>query len=97
MQPEPLRDQDLGDPATDVLNELPEKYRPYFLAEYGEAIKHPDSSIRPQKVAELLRHWHLRALMYNQPGYEERLAAAKAGDWGDSVSLEEAIARLPQR
>lgn len=84
------------DDPSEILRVLPAKYAGYFCAEYAEALDRARDPAQFGALRALLHHWRLRALTYNQPGYEERAAAAReaarTGDWGDTVSLDDLIA-----
>lgn len=79
------------DPA-EILRVLPEEHHARFRAEYAEAVK---KALRPEEFAALtalLRFWRLRAIAYSDPGFADRLAAARNGDFTDSVPLEQLLA-----
>lgn len=82
------------DPAQ-ILDVLPAEYHAAFLAEYVQAL---ESARRPEHYRELttlLRFWRLRAVAYADPGYTERLAAAKSGDSSGDVPLEQLVSGWP--
>lgn len=93
----PLPNPDPDDPA-EILRVLPDRYAQYFCAEYAEALELARDPAQFPALRALLHHWRLRALMYSQPGYEQRSAtareAARTGDWGDVVPLDDVIAGL---
>lgn len=80
-----------------ILARLPERYRSTFLAEYQAAAEAAAHEVwRYKQLQELLQTWHLRATAYNRPGFEQRRADAAAGR-GEYVSLDQVLARRPQR
>lgn len=82
------------DPA-EILHVLPPEYRAAFLAEYSEALEEARRPEQFRELTALLRFWRLRAVAYSDPGYAERLAAAKAGDTTGDVPLEHLVPRRP--
>lgn len=96
----PLPDPNPEDPA-EILRALPADHIDTFLAEYAEAL---DLARDPEKYPALramLHLWRLHAFATQQPGYAEREAAAReaarTGDWGDCIPLEDAIAAHQRR
>lgn len=76
MAAHPSPTQDPDDP-TEILRVLPDRYHDEFLAEYTAAV---DTARRPQhyrELRQLLWLWRLRAVAYADPGYDDRMAAAR--------------------
>ena len=86
----------------DILNRLPERHRDHFLADYHSATANAaHGTWRAQEVHDLLRLWHLRAVSYADPMYEQalretelRINLVPAEDvipgWADMVAAHEA-------
>jgi hypothetical protein len=86
---QPVDDYDQDDPV-EILAVLPARYHEQFLAEYDEAVA---SARRPEQyrhLHQLLRLWRLRAVAYSDPGFDERLAAARAGS-GERTRIEQVV------
>lgn len=95
MTAQPVQEPDPHDPA-EILNALPEAHRGMFLAEYTEALQLARDPEQYPALRAMLHLWRLHAFATQQPGYAEREAAAReaarTGNWGDSVPLEDVIA-----
>jgi hypothetical protein len=85
------------DDPTEILRILPARYHAQFRAEYATVVEQARVPEGYRALVELLRLWRLRAAAYSDPGYEKRLAAARAGSQPDEVPAEQLIAGWPQR
>jgi len=92
---QPLLSEPGPDDPDEILGVLPTEYHASFLAEYTAAV---ESARRPEQyraLTALLRLWRLRAVAYADPGYADRLAAARAGDTAGDVPLEQLVPGWP--
>jgi hypothetical protein len=91
--------QPVHDPRFDpqaMLQALPERWRPVFLARYREAweaAQEPGEYYRPP---ELLNLWWQNSIAFADPSYEQRAQEAARGV-GELVSLEEAVPDWEER
>lgn len=97
MTAEPVHGEPGRDDPVDILRILPEEYREQFRAEYAAAIDHAQDPADYHALANMLRLWRLRAAAYTDPGYGERLAAARTGDTTTELSAEQVIAGWPRQ
>jgi Family of unknown function (DUF6247) len=75
---QPVYDQDPDDPV-EILRALPEQHHSQFRAEYAAAVEMARRPEQFRQLHELLRLWRLRAVAYSEPGYDQRLEAAREG------------------
>jgi hypothetical protein len=75
---EQARQVDVHDP-DDIVSRLPEKYREPFLHEYRAALDAAHDTWRYRELRRVLNLWHLRALMYADPGHEQARREAAQG------------------
>jgi Family of unknown function (DUF6247) len=94
MTAQPIQERDPSDPV-EIARILPEKYHKLFFAEYTAAVDNARRPERYRQLHDLLRLWRLRAVAYSDPGYEDRLAVARAGHADDFVLAEQAIPGWP--
>ncbi|MBG0819061.1 DUF6247 family protein [Planomonospora sp. ID82291] len=87
-------EQTAGYDPDDILRRLDERHRPAFLADYREAmVAAAHETWRYRQLQDVLKNWHLRALLYARPGFEQHAAEAAAGI--NTVPAEEAVPGWP--
>jgi hypothetical protein len=64
------------DPA-EILRALPEQWHEQFLSEYHSALEAAHEVWRFQQLREVLHLWHLRAVAYSNPAFEEAAQAVR--------------------
>ncbi len=100
MTAKPLPDPDPEDPA-EILSALPPDHREMFLAEYTQALELARNPAQYRALRAMLHLWRLHAFATAQPGYAETQAwareAARTGDWGECIPLEDVIAARQRR
>ncbi|MFC0862414.1 DUF6247 family protein [Sphaerimonospora cavernae] len=79
MTAQPVEYHDPGHDPDDIVSRLPEQYRSQFLAEYREALSAAAEPWRYRQLQKVLHLWHLRALMYADPGHEQAKHEAAQG------------------
>jgi hypothetical protein len=89
---EPLPGEPGHDDPVEILRALPQEYREPFLAEYAAAVDHAQDPAGYHALAEMLRLWRLRVAAYTDPGYGDRLNAARIGDTTTELPAEQVIA-----
>lgn len=87
-QPGPVPDPD--DPA-EILRVLPAEHHDQFLVEYTAAVENARRPEQYRELQQLLRLWRLRAVAYADPGYADRMAAARGARADDCVPAEQVI------
>ncbi|HEY3002643.1 MAG TPA: DUF6247 family protein [Kribbellaceae bacterium] len=80
------------DEAEAILDALPERWRAQFLEEYRQALDAAHEVWRFHQIRDVLRVWHLRAVAYSRPGFEQAARTARDGRPEDFVSFDEAVA-----
>jgi hypothetical protein len=95
MTAQPISDGPGPDDPAQILRSLPAEYHAAFLSEYKQALQNARRPEQYRELTALLRFWRLRALAYSDPGYPERLAAAKAGETVGDVPLEQLVPGWP--
>ena len=66
------------DPQT-ILQALPEKWRPVFLAQHREAWEAAREPGEHHRLPELLSLWRLNSIAFADPSYEQRAQEAARG------------------
>ncbi|WP_169949772.1 DUF6247 family protein [Microbispora sp. H11081] len=94
MSAQPVHDPRF-DPQT-ILQALPERWRPVFLARYQEAWEAAREPGEYHRLPELLDLWWLNSIAFADPSYEERAQEA-ASEAGEFVSLQEAVPDWEER
>jgi len=84
---EPISQHDPDDPV-EILRVLPERYHEQFRTEYAAAAQRAQRVEGYHELHQLLQLWRLRAATYAAPGYQDGLAAARAGDPRTSMPIE---------
>lgn len=101
MSAQPVEPHTGGHDPDDILGRLPEQHRAQFLAEYRDALSAAAEPWRYRQLQQVLHLWHLRALMYANPGHDrakreaaEGINCAPAADvvpgWADLVAAHDA-------
>lgn len=88
-------DPNPDDPA-EILRVLPSRYHEQFRAEYAAAVERARAPEGYRDLTDLLRLWRLRARAYSDPGYPDRLAAARAGGTSEDIPARELIPGWPK-
>jgi hypothetical protein len=91
----PADDFDPDDPV-EILRVLPSRYHGQFLEEYHAAVAVARRPEQYRHLHHVLRLWRLRAVAYSDPGYETRLAEARAGS-GDLTPIEDVVPDWAER
>lgn len=95
MTTQPFADPDPEDPA-EILRALRPAFHERFLSDYRDAVEQAREPGNYRELRKFLHFWRLYAFASAQPGFDERMAAAResarTGDWGEWVPLEDVIA-----
>lgn len=96
MTAQPVHGESADDPV-EILRVLPREHHEQFRGEYAAAVEQARDPAGYRSLAQLLRVWQLRATAYDEPGYRDRLDAARSGDATFDVPAEQVIAGWPRR
>lgn len=90
MSAQPVHEEpDPRDPQA-IHDRLPERFRAGFLAEYHTAVEAAHTFAGYRELQNMLHVWHLRAITYSDPGYDEVLAEVREGR-GEYFTLEQVM------
>ncbi|MEV6985500.1 DUF6247 family protein [Sphaerisporangium sp. NPDC051017] len=79
-----------------IMEALPDKWRPQFLAEYKSAVEVARRPERFHQLQELLHRWWLKSIALSDPGFETRQQEVLAGTV-ETVPIGEAIPDWDER
>ncbi|MQA86340.1 MAG: hypothetical protein GEV03_17315 [Streptosporangiales bacterium] len=89
MTAQPI-DQGTLDPE-EILRRLPADERERFIHEYRSALDAAHELWRYRQLQEVLRLWHLRAVAYIQPDFQQRAEEARTGSPDRFVPVERVV------
>ena len=83
--------QGLPDGPSEILSLLPAKWHEQFLSEYHGALDAAHEVWRFQQLRDVLHLWHLRAVAYSDPSFDQALQATREDQTDEFVPAEQAI------
>jgi hypothetical protein len=86
MSAQPVHEASPDDPA-EILRILPAAWHGQFLDEYRAALDEAREVRRWPFLGELLHRWHLRALAYSDPRFEDAMRQGAAARPEDMVPV----------
>ncbi|SDI46845.1 hypothetical protein SAMN05421505_1558 [Sinosporangium album] len=80
----------------EILSVLPEAHHASFMADYREAmVAAAHETWRYRELQQVLKRWHLRAIMYSRPGHDQRAEEARTGAGGPWLAADEVATPVP--
>ncbi|MDX2969120.1 DUF6247 family protein [Kribbella solani] len=89
-------DSSPDDPAQ-ILRLLPDRWHKQFLQEYHQALDAAHEVWRFQQLRDVLHLWHLRAIAYSKPGFDEALQAARGDRAEEFIPADQVIPGWPRQ
>ncbi|MER6951167.1 DUF6247 family protein [Nonomuraea sp. NPDC000554] len=96
MSAQPAEPHGVGYDPDDILGRLPERHHEQFMNDYRAAmVAAAHETWRYRELQQVLKRWHLRAVMYSRPGHDRRAEEARTGAGGPWAPAEDVATPLP--
>ncbi|WP_214327896.1 DUF6247 family protein [Nonomuraea sediminis] len=98
MSAQPAEPHGPGYDPDDILSTLPQQYHERFLNDYRAAmVAAAHETWRYRELQQVLKRWHLRAIMYSRPGHDQRAEDARTGSGGPWLEADQIESPFPGR